>query len=130
MQKKGRLVWDTEEVYSLTDILRSHKIPEAMVGRGFSILRIKNEEFGDDQTVWKARCVFQGSNVRTKTWTCASDLFEESSNAPASFAATRAAIAVAAMRGFNASLRHAETAYLHAVIDTPNAYADICRVAS
>ena len=57
--------------------------------------------------------------MRTKTGTSASDLFEETSNAPASFAATRAAIAVAAMQGFNASLRDAETAYLQAVIDTP-----------
>ena len=57
--------------------------------------------------------------MRTKTGTSASDLFEETRNAPASFAATRAAIAVAAMRGFNASLRDAETAYLQAVIDTP-----------
>ena len=68
---------------------------------------------------WKARCVVQGSNVRTKTGTSASDLFEETRNAPASFAATRAAIAVEAMQGFNASLRDAETAYLQAVIDTP-----------
>ena len=76
-----------------------------MLGRVFSILGIKNEELGEDQKVWKARCVFQGSNVRTKTGTSASDLFEETSNAPATFAATRAAIAVAAMRGFNAFLR-------------------------
>ena len=90
-----------------------------MFGRVFSILGIKNEELGDDQKIWKARCVFQGSNVRTKTGTSAADLFVEGSNAPASFAATRAAIGVAALRGFNASLRDAETAYLQAVIDTP-----------
>ena len=90
-----------------------------MLGRVFSMLWVKNEELGDDQTVWKARCVFHGSNVRTKTWISASDLFEETSNAPASFAATRAAIVVAAMQGFNASLGDAETAYLQAVIDTP-----------
>ena len=45
--------------------------------------------------------------------------FKETLNAPASFAATRAAIGVAAMRGFNASLRDAETAYFQAVIDSP-----------
>ena len=89
-----------------------------MFGRVFFILGITNEELGVDQQVWKARCVFQGSNVRTQTGTSAFD-FEETSNAPASFAATRAAVGVAAMRGFNASLRDAETAYLQAVIDTP-----------
>ena len=76
-----------------------------MFGTVFFILGIKNEELGDDQKVWKARCVFQGSNVRTKTGTSVADLFGETSNAPASFAATRAALGVAAMKGFNASLR-------------------------
>ena len=38
MQKRGRLVWDTEDVYYLLDILRNPKIPEAMFGRVFSIL--------------------------------------------------------------------------------------------
>ena len=79
---------------------------------------IKNEELGDDRKLWKARCVFQGSNVRTKTGTSAADLFEETSNAPASFAAARAAIGVGVLSGFNAFLRDAEMAYLQAVIDT------------
>ena len=78
----------------------------------------KNEELGDDQKFWEARCVFQGSNVWTKTGTSAADLFAETSNAPASFAAARAGIGVAALKGFNASLRDAETAYLQGVIDT------------
>ena len=100
------MVWDTEEVYSLIDILRNPKIPKAMFGRVFSVLGIKMEELGQDQKVWKARCVFQGSNVRTKTGTSASDLFEETSNAPASFATTRTAIAVAACK---VSTRPSET---------------------
>ena len=113
----SKKVWDTDEVYSLTDILRNPKIPEAMFGRVFSILGIKHEELGDDQKIWKARCVFQGSNLRTRT--SAADLFEETSDAPAPFAATIAAFGVAALRGFNASRRDADTAYLQAVIDTP-----------
>ena len=59
-------------------------------------------------------------NVRAKTETSAIELFRETSNAPASFAATRAALGVAAMRGFNASLRDAETAYVQAAIDSPS----------
>ena len=110
---------DTSEVYSLSDTLRNSEIPEAMFGRVFSILGIKNEELREDQKVWKARCVFQGSNVRTKTRTSAADPFEETSNAPASFVATMAAIAVAELRCLNASLRDAETAFLQAVIDIP-----------
>ena len=77
-------------------------IPESL--KRCLALGIKHDELGHNQNVWKARCVFQGSNVRTKTETSAADLFEETSNALVSFAAMRAALAVDAMRGFNASL--------------------------
>ena len=107
---ESKKVWDTEDVHSLKDVLNNTLIPEAMLG--------KNEELVEDLKVWKARCVFQGSNVRNKTGTSAADLFEETSNAPASFAAARVALGVAALRGFTASLRDAETAYLQVVIDT------------
>ena len=63
--------------------------------------------------------MFQGSNVRTKIGTSAHDFFEDVSNALASFAAARAAVAVSAMKGFSAILRDAEAAYLQAPIDTP-----------
>ena len=36
-------VWDTREVYSLIDIFRNPKIPEAMVGRVFFILGIRTK---------------------------------------------------------------------------------------
>ena len=52
-------LWDTGEVYSLVDIFRNPEIPEAMFGKVFSILRINKKEFGDDQKIWKACCVFQ-----------------------------------------------------------------------
>ena len=87
-----------------------------MLGRAFAILSIKGKELGDDLNTWKARIVFQGSNVFTKTRT--SDLREAVSNAPMSFAAARAALAVAALKGFSGSSRDAETAYLQALIDT------------
>ena len=38
----SKKVWNTGEVYSLVDIIRNPEIPEAMFGRVFSILRIKN----------------------------------------------------------------------------------------
>ena len=103
----------------ITHLLRHPDIPEAMLGRVLSILGIKNEELGEEMKAWKLRCVLQGSNVRTKIGTSAADFFEETSNAPASFAAARAAFGVAALKGFNVFLRDAETAYLQAVIDTP-----------
>ena len=54
----SKKVWDTGEVYSMKDILDNPAIPEAMFGRVLSILGIKNVELGDDQKLWKARCVF------------------------------------------------------------------------
>ena len=90
-----------------------------MFGCVFSILGIKNEYFDDAYKLYKVRCVFQGSNVRTKTKTSTADLFEEPGSAPASVVAARTEIGVAALRGFNAFLRDADTAYLQAVIDTP-----------
>ena len=66
-----------------------------MFGRVFFILGVTNEKLGDDQQIWKARCVFQGSNVRTNTGSSAVEFFNETINAPASFAATRAALGVA-----------------------------------
>ena len=90
-----------------------------MLGRAFAIFGIKGDELGEELKPWKARIVFQGSNVRTKTCTSAADLFEELSNARASFVAAQAAWAVAANKCFSTTLRDAETAYLQALIDTP-----------
>ena len=90
-----------------------------MLGRIFSIMGVKNEELGEAVKAWKARCVFQGSNIRETIGTSVAYLFEETRNAPVSFAAARAALGVAALKGYHASLREAETVYLQAVIDTP-----------
>ena len=106
-------------MYSLGDLLKDKNISEAMLGRVLAILGIKGAELAATLQQWKARIVFQGSNVRTKSGTSAHDLFEDVSNAPASFAAARAAVAVAVTKGFSANLRDAETAYLQAFIDTP-----------
>ena len=117
---QDKVVWDTSDVYSLSDLLKHKGIEEAMFGRAFAILGVKGEELGADQQKWKARIVFQGSNIRTKTGTSAVDLFEEVSNAPASFAASRAALGVAVMRKLRASLRDAESAFLQALMDAEN----------
>ena len=90
-----------------------------MLGRAFQILGVKGEELAENEQSWKARIVFQGSNVRTKSGTPATDLYEEISNAPASFAAARAALGVASLRGFQGTLRDAESAYLQALLDAP-----------
>ena len=112
MHKRG--VWDENDVYSLSDLLKSPNISEAMLGRAFQILGIKGEELpeGHPERVWKARIVFQGSNVHTKTGTPATELYDEIWNAPATFAAARCGLAVGAMKGFASTLRDTEGAYL------------------
>ena len=117
MSKK--LVWDVDGVYSLQHLLKDKNMKVAMLGRTFAILGVKGEELGEAQKQWKPRINFQQSNLRTKTGTSAADLFEEVSNAPASLAAARAALAVSSMKGFIGTLRDAEAAYLQALLDTP-----------
>lgn len=51
----SKKVWDTDDVYSLKDLLHHPDIPEAMLGRVFSILGVKNEELGEAIKAWKAR---------------------------------------------------------------------------
>ncbi|CAK0813605.1 unnamed protein product, partial [Prorocentrum cordatum] len=116
MHDKG--VWDESDVHSLRDLLRDPKLAEAMFGRVFAILGIKGEELSKEHQQLKARAVFQGSNVRTKTGSSAAELFEEVADAPASFAAGRAAIAAGVLKGFDNKLRDAESAYLQAPIDS------------
>ena len=115
----AKVVWDVNDVYSLHDLLRTPNVNEAMLGRVFQILGVKGEELGPDEQTWKARIVFQGSNIRTKSGNDAHDLFDDISNTPASFAAARAGIAVGVLRGFRGTLRDAESAYLQALMDTP-----------
>ena len=59
---------DMDNVREFIDLMRDPKVSEAMVGRVFMILGKKNAEMdeGDEQS-WKARAVFQGNNIRTKT---------------------------------------------------------------
>ena len=77
----SKSIWDTNDVYSLKDLLNHPDKSEAMLGIVFSILGLKNDELGEEIKAWNAKCVFQGSNVRTKIGTSAADLFEETSNA-------------------------------------------------
>ena len=106
----SKMVWDVNGVYGFKDLLNNKDSSEAVLGRAFAILCVKGEELGDAMKQFKARIVFQGSNVRTQTGTSAADLCEKVSNAPATFAAARAALIVAAMVGFTCILRDAEAA--------------------
>ena len=63
--------------------------------------------------------MFEGSNVRTKSGKSAIDLYEEISNAPASFTAARTALACAVLKRHRVTFRDAAQAYLQASISGP-----------
>ena len=119
-----RKTYDLSTVRSYKDWMEDPSIKEAMVGRLFVILGRKNSELEGasrtDEAIMKARGVFQGSNVRTKTGRRATDIYEEVSNAPASLAAARCCIAVAILLRMMVTFRDVEQAYLQAHIDGPD----------
>ena len=88
-----------------------------MVGRGLGILGVKSAELTPAEIIWKYRAVFQGSDIMTKSGISAAGLFQEISNAPASFTGVRTLLAIAVLLGFDVTVRDALQAYLQARID-------------
>lgn len=91
-------------------------IPEAVVGRVFLILGVKNWE--QAANYYPARAVFQDNNVRTKSGRAPCEVFEEISNALASITAARCALAVGILQKMIATFRDAYQAYLQIRCDT------------
>ena len=85
--KRG--TWDYETVREYTSWMSDPSIPEAVAGRVFLILGVKNSELEQAHWSWKARAVFQGNNIRTKSGRSPYAIFDEIANAPASFTAAR-----------------------------------------
>ena len=109
--------WDFSTVREYADWMADPKVLEAIIGRVFITLGVKNDELTDEEKSMKARAVFQGNNIRSKTGISPWDIFGDTSNAPASLLAARCGIAVAMLRRWSASLRDADQAYLQAILD-------------
>jgi hypothetical protein len=108
--------FDMNNPREYSDLMRDNKIDEAMFGRVFMILGKKNAEMDErDEQTWKARAVFQGGNIRTKSGADPADSFREVANAPASIVAARAALATAVLRQLRVSFRDAKQAFLQSV---------------
>ena len=90
-----------------------------LVGRLFAIMGEKNAEDGvaPEKRKYKARVVFAGNNIQTASGTQAHELFQELSQTPAAMGSVRAALAIAALRGFYPKVRDATQAYIQARID-------------
>ena len=104
------------------DLYKDKRYPDAMIGRVFGIMGVKGDETRvlGAQLDMKFRGVFQGNNVRTKSGTSAFELYEEISNSPASFTASRLVLGCAAVKKLRVTFRDALLAYLQAHIDAPN----------
>ena len=112
-----RNTFDMQNPREIDDVMRDPKIEEAMFGRVFVILGIRNAEGPESDQSWKGRAVFQGNDIRTKSGVDAAQLFQEIASSPASFVASRAALATAALRRMDTTFRDALQAYLQARID-------------
>ena len=73
----------------------------------------RTSKYGRARLSSRARTYGRSPGRRRQTF------FKDVSNAPASFAAARAGLAVGAMKGMKATLRDAESAYMQALLDTP-----------
>ena len=98
-----------------------------MIGRLFAIMGQKHSELAglepaDSEAArasYKARVVFDGSDIQVANNSAAYELFQEVSGPPATMTDARIALAAAALTGKVASFRDAEQAYIQAHIDTP-----------
>ena len=102
-----RNTFDIEHPRELTELLHDPNIPEAMIGRVFVILGVRNAEGPLEEQSWKGRAVFQGNDIRTKSGVDAAQLFQEIASSPASFVASRAALAAGALRRLDTTFRDA-----------------------
>ena len=112
-----RRVWLPETVREWSDVVRDDSFDEALCGRVFVIMGYK----GDETTCgkYKARGVFAGNNVQTKSGTPAAELYQEISSCPATAASARIVSAIAALRGLDVTARDGESAYTQSSIRGP-----------
>lgn len=110
-------VWLIDTVREWAEVRRDVEEKDAIVARVFAIMGQKNAEMKDvlgADMPYKGRCVLAGNNLQSKIGVPAYELFTEVSSSPATMCASRAACAVAALRGWLVNVRDAEQAYIQA----------------
>ena len=83
----------------------------------FVTLGVKFAEMAKSERKFRARAVYKGHNIWSRSGWSVCEIFDEVSNSPSSFTAARTAMAVGMMRGMRASFWDASNAYLQALID-------------
>ena len=112
-----RGTWDFSRVRELSEWMRDDAYSEVLVGRLFVTLGVKFAELAKFERKFRARAVYQGNNIWSRSGRSVYEIFDEVSNSPSSLTAARTAMALGMMRGMTASYRDASNAYLQALID-------------
>eukprot|EP00971_Amphidinium_carterae_P351160 6491948-Amphidinium_carterae.1 len=113
--KRG--VWDTSTVCELNDLYGDRSQEDFLVGQVFPIMGEKFAEEGAQHRQYKARIVFAGNRVRTKSGCDPVDLYTEMSNSPTTLAAARACIGAGLSVGQVVSVRDVSQAYIQCLLD-------------
>jgi hypothetical protein len=123
---RAESVWDEGSVKEWAEVRHERKDGyPPMVGLLFLIMGQKHAELDtgsdieDPNCPFRARAVFQGSNVRTGDGTPAWMLYQEVGATPSSMASTQMALACGALKGSRATTRDARKAYIQSFIDKP-----------
>ena len=117
---RGIKVWLEETVREWASVCKDDDFDDAMSGRIFVIMGEKGSEMPDakDKEI-KARAVFEGSRIFTKSGRPAAELYQEIASSPSTMVSTRASLAVSALTGGEATLCDAEQAYVQSSIRGP-----------
>ena len=105
-----RGTWDISRVRELSGWMRDDAYTEVLVGRLFVALGVKFAELAKSEQKFRARAVYQGNNIWSRSGRSVYEIFDEVSNSPSSLTAARTAMAVGMMRGMRASYRDASNA--------------------
>ena len=112
-----RGTWDLSRVRELSEWMRDDAYSEVLVGRVFVTLGVKFAEMAKSERKFRARALYQGNNIWSRSGRSVYEIFDEVSNSPSSLMAARTAMAVGMLRRMRASYRDASNAYLQALID-------------
>ena len=104
-----RGTWDLSRVRELSDWMRYDAYTEVLLGRLFVTLVVKFAAKSEQK--FRARAVYQGNNIWSRSGRSVYEIFEEVWNSPSSLTAARTAMAVCMMREMRASYRDASNAW-------------------
>ena len=82
-----RGTWDLLRVRELSEWMRDDACSEVLVGRVFVTLGVKFAEMAKSERKFRARAVFQGNNLWSRSGRSVYEIFDEVSNSPSSLTA-------------------------------------------